>query len=160
MSYAMELHQAHVARMQRLDARTPMPSRKPVVRRIYLPSSPERIAMDQAAREQAIDDAIGSWPKYQIPAPYDACEGSAPPPVRVKTGHQIIREVAAQHGFSAAELIGPRRQVQLVAARFEAMWRIKTERPDMSLPMIGRLFHRDHTTILHGTRVHERRRQQ
>lgn len=70
----------------------------------------------------------------------------------------IIRLVAAEHGFTYDEVIGPRRQRELVAARFEAIHRVKSMRPDMSLPQLGRAFGgRDHTSILNAIRVYEKR---
>ena len=70
---------------------------------------------------------------------------------------EIIRETAIKHGLEVEDITGPRRRQALVIARHEAMYRIHQERKNMSLPMIGRLFHRDHTTVLSGIRAHARR---
>ncbi len=51
------------------------------------------------------------------------------------------------------------RSKHIVAARQEAMYRVRKERTDMSLPMIGRVFGgKDHTTILHAVRKIEAQR--
>ena len=70
----------------------------------------------------------------------------------------IVLEVAQQHGFRVEEITGASRNAELVRVRHEAMWKARQERPDLSLPQLGRLFGgRDHTTILHGVRRHEER---
>lgn len=68
---------------------------------------------------------------------------------------QILLEVGAKYGFSIEEMTSIRRHKPLVAARHEAMWRMKNE-TNMSFPAIGRRMGRDHTTIMHGIRCHER----
>ncbi|MBX3751922.1 MAG: hypothetical protein KF897_17725, partial [Opitutaceae bacterium] len=45
---------------------------------------------------------------------------------------------------------GASRTRHVVEARFEAIRLVRAARPDLSLPAIGRLFNRDHTTILHA----------
>lgn len=66
----------------------------------------------------------------------------------------ILEEVAEHHGFNVKELLSRRRMVALVAARHEAMWRMRQE-TSMSLPEIAmRLGNRDHTTVLWGLRKH------
>lgn len=64
----------------------------------------------------------------------------------------IIKAVAAKHGLTVAQIKGHGRQKALTAARHEAISRVYAARPDLSLPQIGRIFHRDHTTILHAVR--------
>lgn len=75
---------------------------------------------------------------------------------------EIIQEVGEKHGVTKGEIIGDRRSRYIVAARHEAMARVYKARPDLSLPMIGRLFGgRDHTTVIHAARkmgVHESRK--
>lgn len=72
----------------------------------------------------------------------------------------LISEVAARHGMTAADITyrGPGCLKQrLSRVRQEAMWEIR-QRTALSLPQIGRLFGlKDHTTILHGVRAHEKR---
>lgn len=69
----------------------------------------------------------------------------------------IIRQVCKKHGITVPEIIGPRRSRKLVEARHEAFWRLSKETM-LSLPRIGyRMGGKDHTTVLHGIRQHERR---
>jgi chromosomal replication initiation ATPase DnaA len=64
----------------------------------------------------------------------------------------IIRLVATRHGVSVADIKGATRVFHIVAARQEAMALVYKLRPDLSLPAIGRIFDRDHTTVLHAVR--------
>lgn len=66
----------------------------------------------------------------------------------------IIAEVAECHGLAVDDMTGTARTRDIVAARWEAMARIRTEFGD-TLPMIGRLFNRDHTTVVHGLKRYE-----
>ncbi|MGI8839731.1 MAG: helix-turn-helix domain-containing protein [Caulobacteraceae bacterium] len=70
----------------------------------------------------------------------------------------IAREAAAQEGCEPADLIVHARSRELTAARQRAWWACRELRPDQSLPQLGRFFHRDHTTILHGLRACRARR--
>ena len=63
---------------------------------------------------------------------------------------KIISEVAAEYGVTVDEIRGPRRHGDLVKPRHAAMCRVYLQRPDMTLPEIGRLFRKDHTTVLHA----------
>lgn len=70
---------------------------------------------------------------------------------------QILAEVCAKHDISPMDILSARRRADIVVARQECMWRIRNETP-LSLPQIGdRLGGRDHTTILYGVRMHEKR---
>jgi hypothetical protein len=62
----------------------------------------------------------------------------------------IVRAVAAAAGISEQELLGERRYGPLTLARHAAMWLIKQRQPEYTLARIGRLFNRDHTSVLHA----------
>lgn len=64
----------------------------------------------------------------------------------------IIKAVAIKHKVSVAAIKGTGKPDRVVAARFEAIARIYEARPDLSLPQIGKVFRRDHTTILNAVR--------
>ena len=67
----------------------------------------------------------------------------------------IVRETAAKHRLTVAQLLGPCRERKYVRPRQEAMYRVFTECKHVSLPETGRrLGGRDHTTVLHGIRRH------
>lgn len=69
----------------------------------------------------------------------------------------IAAEIAAMHGVTVADQIGPSRIATIARARHHAMWRMYQE-PHLSLTMIGRyLGGRDHTTVLYGIRRHQLR---
>jgi hypothetical protein len=70
---------------------------------------------------------------------------------------QIAEEVCLKHRITWTELHSKQRQPRIVACRHEVFYRLKKE-VAMSLPDIGRLIGgRDHTTVLHGVRMHEQR---
>ena len=73
---------------------------------------------------------------------------SARSPVR-----EIIEETAKHFGVTAADIVAPGRLAAIVIARQVAMWRVRRERKNMSLPEIGRrIGGRDHTTVMHAVR--------
>jgi chromosomal replication initiation ATPase DnaA len=59
---------------------------------------------------------------------------------------QIIHDVAASHGLTAADILGKSRRRKVIEARFDAVAAVKTARPMMTLNQLGRLFKRDHTS--------------
>ena len=87
----------------------------------------------------------------------DPAESYGPPPepmVRVPMigrDKRILREVAQAHRVSLDDIIGPRRHKVFVAARREAMQRIRSEL-GFSYPHIGRLFNCNHATVLYACR--------
>lgn len=75
----------------------------------------------------------------------------------VSSIQSIIADVAKKYRVSNIELISQRRSRYIAWPRQEVMFRAFKE-TTLSLPAIGRhLGGRDHTTILHGIRQHEKR---
>ncbi len=72
-------------------------------------------------------------------------------PVDPAPEEAIIAEVCAQYSVCREELVGHCRCRPLVVARHEAMRRCYEE-TDLTLVDVGRLFHRDHTTVMHAIR--------
>lgn len=68
----------------------------------------------------------------------------------------IAEQMCRKHGVTVAEILSPRREQRLSVIRQEIWYRLARE-TTMSLPQIGKRFNRDHTSILHGIRVHARR---
>jgi hypothetical protein len=64
------------------------------------------------------------------------------------SARRIVVEVAERHGLAVEDILGPRRSGPLIAARHEAMAEVYTRCPALTLPQIGVLFNRDHTTVL------------
>lgn len=78
----------------------------------------------------------------------------APPyvaPVYDPPSAEIMDAVAQITGYSVAQLVGERRDGPVVTARWAAILLCR-ERLACSLPFLGRIFRRDHTTILHALR--------
>lgn len=72
-------------------------------------------------------------------------ERRAPPRV-------LIERVAAWHNMPAAIIMGRRRSRYIIAARFDAIAAVHVAYPKWGLARLGRLFDRDHTTILNALR--------
>lgn len=96
------------------------------------------------------------WPPYAPPAGYDICMPVGASRRRL-TMREIIEEVALKYGVRVIDMKSSRRTRDLVVPRQEAMYRCAKETM-CSLPQIGRAFGgRDHTTVLHSVRMHEKR---
>ena len=70
----------------------------------------------------------------------------------------LAEEVCSARGVLLHEILGASRSRSLVRARHELWWRIR-HLPDRcySSPEIGRLFGRDHSTLLAGIEAHATR---
>ncbi|WP_425348073.1 helix-turn-helix domain-containing protein [Tianweitania sediminis] len=62
----------------------------------------------------------------------------------------MIAEVAELYGCTFSEVVSDKRQRNIVDARHAAIRAVRTANPHMSLPEIGRIFNRDHSTIFHS----------
>ena len=69
-----------------------------------------------------------------------------------------LQAVERHCGVSMLELLGERRARAIARPRQVAMW-LASKTTMASLPKIGRIMRRDHTTILHGIRVIEKMRE-
>lgn len=69
-----------------------------------------------------------------------------------KTALRIIAQVAACHRLTVEDILGPSRKAPVIAARQDAMVEVFLARTDLSFPMIGRVFHRDHSTVVHAVK--------
>ncbi len=89
----------------------------------------------------------------------DALRGTAiiPPPVEFgfTSIRQVCRDVMKRHGISHDDFYSKSRKRPVAWARQEAM--AIAHDAGKSLPMIGRHFGMDHTSILHGVRAHKAR---
>lgn len=64
---------------------------------------------------------------------------------------EIIEDVlGAYPGITWEEIIGVGRERRLVEPRHRCMAAVYEERKDLSLPALGRIFRRDHTSVLHA----------
>lgn len=85
-----------------------------------------------------------------------AATETAPAERLTEKWRRILCEVAAAHCLTPADLVGPRRNVDLARARQEASWRLLHE-TDMTKTEISFHLNRDRTTILDCVRAHQRR---
>lgn len=70
----------------------------------------------------------------------------------VQIAKRVLREAAAEHGFTVAEITGASRRAPLAFARQIAIWRI-AKMTNLSMPHIGMIVGgKDHTTVLHSIR--------
>ena len=67
------------------------------------------------------------------------------------TSEAILKTIGSLYGVSLEQLIGERRHARLSLARHVAMYLFKIDLR-MSLPQIGKVLNRDHTSVLHGYR--------
>lgn len=90
-------------------------------------------------------------PKIVIPAP-EPVWGAPVNLIGPPSPRTVMKLVALKHGLAFADLSGPVRSKPVVAARHEAIGLVWTHCRAISLPAVGRLFNRDHTSILHCLR--------
>ncbi len=61
----------------------------------------------------------------------------------------IVADVAEKHNCTVADIMGRDLSKPIIRARHEAIAEVAKQRPAFSTPRIGRLFGRDHSTVLH-----------
>ena len=70
---------------------------------------------------------------------------------------QFIKQLCDHFGVEWSEIIGPSRFREIVLPRQKMQWLVmKFYNDRMSYPLVGRIFKRDHTTILHACRKIDR----
>lgn len=123
---------------------TPKPEPKPRIRREQLDRLAKEVADAEARRK--VSELLSYYREVSVE--------------RGKISiRQIILETAIKHNIKPEAITGVSRSKPVVEARHEAIWRARKERPDMSLPLIGKAFGgRDHTTVLSAIRKIERQR--
>lgn len=89
-----------------------------------------------------------------VPPPAPLIEPKAWPVLRSPV-QILIAEIADEHGVTVAEVMSHSRTVKLVAARRAAMVAVyehlaKRQGEFGLLTTLGRIFHRDHTTVYHA----------
>ena len=88
--------------------------------------------------------------------------GPKPGPQGRDLVRQLAREIATKHGLTPEVIFSRVKDDFTVMARQELAWRLsRIVRADgrrrFSMPQIGRYLDRDHTTIIHAIRAHEKR---
>lgn len=69
------------------------------------------------------------------------------------TIRDVLKDVMDRHGVTYSELVGKRRRYLFCVARQEAMYRLRVAL-QLSLPHLGRIFHRDYTTTGYSIAAH------
>ena len=62
----------------------------------------------------------------------------------------ILRKVADAHGLHPDEILSPRRSRKHIKARHMAICMANAMFPKLSLPKLGKIFNRDHSSVLHA----------
>lgn len=111
----------------------------------------------RAVRARINDPAKAIKPKVQVEEKTDPVVIQFTEPNFINPSDVIIYRVAQKHGVSVADIKGSSRKQIYVLARQEASYRLRTER-NLTLNQIGCLLgHKDHTTILHGIKMHTKK---
>lgn len=79
----------------------------------------------------------------------DYIDVSAPADLGRATMREVIDATLRASGLTASELVGPTRYRRVMVVR-HASWRVARKWTTCSLPQIGKLWRRDHTTIISG----------
>ena len=66
--------------------------------------------------------------------------------------HALISEIAVKHGVTIDEIFHKSRFRQCVLPRHEAMAAVAVAFPELSFPHLGRIFGRDHSSVMHACR--------
>lgn len=125
---------AHAERRARLmGAKTPAPASNAPILQCRPPATPlwRRFAT-------TFSDHVVTWQMHQ------AAQAMSP-------AVKFMRDWCHRHGIAEHEMVGVRRTRQLANARQQLIWEIH-DRFGMSLPQLGRMFNRDHSTVLHAIR--------
>lgn len=119
---------------------------EPVVIRLEPPAPPEPIGC-HLIYAQPVGPIIAD-----VQFPRDIIEIATP-----VTGREIIRAFCRERGIDLVDMLSTRRTRDLLHARHELIYILKTT-TKLSLPQIGVIMGgRDHTTILHAVRKHKER---
>lgn len=122
----------------------------------------ERLAISEESRVEtekafiALSDDYSSLQGVLMAQTVRICEleGLTDPDIAVALRtpvKRIIADVLVNFPeFTMSEVIGPSRVRRLIEARHACMKAVYSARPDLSLPQIGKLFNRDHTTVLYA----------
>jgi chromosomal replication initiation ATPase DnaA len=79
-------------------------------------------------------------------------------PVRSPAGRiaEVVARVARAHGVTVEDILGRATEIKVVHARHEAFYAVKVA-SGVSWARIGRIFGRDHSTVLHGVKAYKAR---
>ena len=93
------------------------------------------------SHEQVLKDIVSE----DVPLPSHLIPG--------EVNNLIIRAVAEKHGVPPWEIFGRNRRREVIKARFEVMYIMRTK-AYRTFPQIGKTLGFDHTSVIHGCRRH------
>lgn len=147
LSTLAEQHQHYSAVRARLRGPAPLPPRVRLAPLLLPAAEPEQVPVKAVEEQPVIDEA-------PVESECPSWVGDVPLNMLAACSWRFLARLAAlRNGVSVEELLGPGRTVELVAARAEGMYLVALH-TNASMPMIGRYFDRDHTTVLHALRKH------
>lgn len=112
------------------------------------------IERERAARAETKAQADASIGKFVDQRTQELAEALSRPKLSAK---DVATAFAAERGFMWSEIISNSRNYELVAIRHGAIWEVREAFPALTLTQLGRIFSRDHTTILHSLRRTEKK---
>jgi len=156
MGFAEQQYRAHIERRRRLgqiapasgSVATPTPPDSTAAQAPALSPQAERLPPAQARMIQALQREVAqlsAWVKAIVR------EDVSSPVVVPRLIKPVISAVAKYYDVSLNDLVSRRRTRNVVSARHVAMY-LARELTEHSLPTIGRVFDRDHTSVLHACR--------
>jgi hypothetical protein len=152
MSFSEQQRREHIERQQRLGRVVTTPVRPPTV------FAPSLVPQPQAERELPVsaaqDRTIAALQQEvaQLSAKLEALLREDETPLSVPGQIKpVIRAVAKYYGVSLTDLLSRRRSRSVAAPRHVAMYLAK-ELTRYSLPAIGCILDRNHSTLMHGCR--------
>ena len=129
----------------------------PVKMPIFIEDAPERLVskaehearslgqLNSEVLQQRREEEIGEWPLLPPLADFDAKS-------KFNRWRRMVAAVAHKHQLSVDEILGLSRRRPVIEARFECAYRMRTELK-MTYPCISRHLKRDHSTVIHGSKV-------
>ena len=139
MSVLMDMHQDHVARRMRLGMPTMPKARMAFVRRKRPAPPPVVVARPAVTTPDAVH------------APFNFYRGFGP--------ETIIQLMALKHHIKYHDILGTSRSREMMAIRRHTLALVISHCRPMSLSQLGRVFHKNHATIINllGRRKDRRR---
>lgn len=104
---------------------------------------------------------VRSMPKQPEPTEDQVAEALKPKQIVIEERPHsdprvnILRQCAKEYGCTVNEIMGACRMKNVILARRKAMWMLN-QRGTMSLAAIGRFLNKDHSTVIHALKKHEK----
>lgn len=112
-----------------------------------------KLAMEASRKNNNEQHALEMKQVNALLEKYRALNIIDPPRPERPDAKSIIYKVATVHHVTIGDILGQRRDQFTVKARFAAIRAVSDARPDLTLPQIGKIFKRDHTSIIHALRA-------